>query len=122
LKSLSVSTKLNLGTQFGEEGNWGTGMRKLVAIVALAGLLVLSGAALAQTPAQDQYGDEPPAAGTTTESTQVKPGVFAPPAAEDGSDGLLPFTGAQLILPAALGATMLGLGLFVVYRTRRRGS
>jgi LPXTG-motif cell wall-anchored protein len=104
-------------------------MRKLVAIVALAGLLVLSGAALAQTPAEQQYGNEPPAAGTndpsagtTTESTQVKPGVFAPPAAEDSDDGLLPFTGAQLILPAVLGATMLGLGLFVVYRTRRRGN
>jgi LPXTG-motif cell wall-anchored protein len=94
-------------------------MRKLVAIVAIAGLLVMSGAALAQTPAEAQYGSEPPAAGTNTESTQVKPGVFAPPAAED-SDGLLPFTGAQLILPAVLGATMLGLGLFVVYRTRRR--
>ena len=35
---------------------------------------------------------------------------------------LLPFTGAQLILPAALGAAMLGVGLFVVYRTRRRGN
>jgi LPXTG-motif cell wall-anchored protein len=103
-------------------------MRKVVAFVALVGLLALSGAALAQTPAEQQYGNEPPAAGTedpagtTTESTQVKPGVFAPPAAEDSNDGLLPFTGAQLILPAVLGATMLGLGLFVVYRTRRRGS
>jgi LPXTG-motif cell wall-anchored protein len=104
-------------------------MRKVVAIVALVGLLALSGAALAQTPAEQQYGSEPPAAGTTdpagttTESTQVKPGVFEPPAAEASDDGgLLPFTGAQLILPAVLGATMLGVGLFVVYRTRRRGN
>ena len=98
-------------------------MKKVLAIVALVGLLAMSGAALAQTPAQDQYGSQKPAAGTTTESTQVKPGVFTPPAAQASDDGgLLPFTGAQLILPAALGATMLGLGLFVVYRTRRRGN
>ena len=97
-------------------------MKKAFAIVALVGLLAMSGAALAQTPAEKQYGGEPPAAGTTTESTQVKPGVFTPPAAEPSDDGLLPFTGAQLILPAVIGATMLGLGLFVVYRTRRRGN
>lgn len=97
-------------------------MRKFVGIVALVGLLALSGAALAQTPAQDQYGNESPAAGTRTESTQVKPGVFAPPVAESSNDGLLPFTGAVLIVPAALGAAMLGAGLFVVYRTRRRGN
>jgi LPXTG-motif cell wall-anchored protein len=96
-------------------------MRKVIATVALVGLLVMSGAALAQTPAEAQYGGENPAAGTTTESTQVKPGVFTPPAAEADS-GLLPFTGAQLILPATIGAAMLGVGLFVVYRTRRRGN
>jgi LPXTG-motif cell wall-anchored protein len=97
-------------------------MRKVIAVVALVGLLVMSGAALAQSPAEAQYGEAPPAAGTTTESTQVKPGVFTPPAAEASDDGLLPFTGAQLILPAALGAAMLGVGLFVVFRTRRRGN
>ena len=97
-------------------------MRKVIAIVALVGLLAMSGAALAQTPAQSQYGQQTPAAGTTTESTQVKPGVFTPPAAEASDDGLLPFTGAQLILPAVIGAAMLGVGLFVVYRTRRRGN
>jgi LPXTG-motif cell wall-anchored protein len=97
-------------------------MKKVLAIVALVGLLAMSATALAQTPAEKQYGGEPPAAGTTTESTEVKPGVFTPPAAEASDEGLLPFTGAQLILPAALGATMLGVGLFVVYRTRRRGS
>jgi LPXTG-motif cell wall-anchored protein len=88
----------------------------------LAALLALSGTALAQTPAEAQYGSEPPAAGTSTESTQVEPGVFQPPVAESDDEGLLPFTGAALIVPAALGAAMLGLGLFVVYRTRRRGS
>jgi LPXTG-motif cell wall-anchored protein len=97
-------------------------MRKVIAVVALVALLAMSGAALAQTPAQSQYGQEPPAAGTTTESTQVKPGVFTPPAAEPSDEGLLPFTGAQLILPAAIGAAMLGVGIFVVYRTRRRGN
>jgi hypothetical protein len=95
-------------------------MRKLVTVVVLVGLLAMSGAALAQTPAQDQYGSEAPAAGTQTESTQVKPGVFTPPAAESSDDGLLPFTGAALIVPAVIGAGMLGLGLVVVYRTRRR--
>lgn len=105
-------------------------MKKVIATLALVGLLAMSGAALAQTPAQDQYGSEPPAAGvpdatpeTTTESTQVKPGVFAPPIAQTSDDdGLLPFTGAALIVPAALGAAMLGVGLFVVFRTRRRGT
>jgi hypothetical protein len=111
-------------------------MRKVVAIAMLGGMLAFSGAALAQTPAQDQYGSEAPAAGTETptaetetpaaetktESTQVKPGVFAPPAAESTDDGLLPFTGAALVVPALIGASMLGLGLFVVYRTRRRGN
>jgi len=98
-------------------------MKKVAALLVLVGLLVMTGAALAQTPAQEQYGQEAPAAGTSTESTQVKPGVFQPPAAESTSDdGLLPFTGAALIVPAAIGLGMLGLGLFVVYRTRQRGS
>jgi hypothetical protein len=101
-------------------------MRKLLTVVILVGALALSGAALAQTPAEQQYGSEPPAAGTETgtqtESTQVKPGVFTPPAAESTDDGLLPFTGAALVVPAVIGASMLGLGLFVVYRTRRRGN
>ena len=97
-------------------------MRKVLIVVVLVGLLAMSGAALAQTPAQDQYGTEAPAAGTRTESTQVKPGVFTPPAAESSNEGLLPFTGAALVVPVVIGAGMLGLGLFVVYRTRRRGS
>jgi hypothetical protein len=98
-------------------------MKKVTALLVLVGLLVMTGAALAQTPAQDQYGTEAPAAGTSTESTQVKPGVFTPPAAQSASDdGLLPFTGAALIVPAVIGAGMLGLGLLVVYRTRQRGN
>ena len=105
-------------------------MRKVLIVAVLVGLLAMSGAALAQTPAQDQYGTEAPAAGTQetpaadtrTESTQVKPGVFTPPAAESSNEGLLPFTGAALVVPVVIGAGMLGLGLFVVYRTRRRGS
>jgi len=99
-----------------------TGMKKVAALLVLVGLLVMTGAALAQTPAQEQYGQEAPAAGTSTESTQVKPGVFTPPAAESTDDGLLPFTGAALVVPALIGASMLGLGLVVVYRTRRRGN
>jgi hypothetical protein len=96
-------------------------MRKLLTVVMLVGVLAFTGAALAQTPAEHQYGSEAPAAGTQTESTQVKPGVFTPPAGES-DDGLLPFTGAALVVPALIGASMLGLGLFVVYRTRRRGN
>jgi hypothetical protein len=117
-------------------------MKKVLALVVLVGLLGMSATALAQTPAQDQYGNEPPAAGTdnepneppaagtdnepsvpgtSTESTQVSPGVFTPPGAQTSDDGLLPFTGAALIVPAALGAAMLSVGLFAVYRTRRRG-
>ena len=97
-------------------------MKKVLTVVMLVGALAFSGAALAQTPAQEQYGSEAPAAGTQTESTQVKPGVFTPPSAESTDDGLLPFTGAALAVPALIGASMLGLGLFVVYRTRRRGN
>ena len=97
-------------------------MRQVIALAMLVGMLAFSGAALAQTPAEQQYGSETPAAGTQTESTQVKPGVFTPPAAESTDDGLLPFTGAALVVPALIGASMLGLGLFVVYRTRRRGN
>ena len=97
-------------------------MSRVLAFAMLAALMALPGTALAQTPAEAQYGSEPPAAGTSTESTQVEPGVFQPPVAETTDEGLLPFTGAALIVPAALGAAMLGLGLFVVYRTRRRGS
>jgi hypothetical protein len=96
-------------------------MKKVIALLALVGLLVMTGAALAQTPAQDQYGSEAPAAGTSTESTEVEPGVFQPPAASGTDDGLLPFTGAALIVPGVIGIAMLGLGLFVVYRTRQRG-
>ena len=57
-------------------------MRKVIALAMLVGMLAFSGVALAQTPAEQQYGSETPAAGTQTESTQVKPGVFTPPAAK----------------------------------------
>ncbi len=42
------------------------------------------------------------------------------PGQEDGLRGLLPFTGAALIVPSVLGGLLLAGGLFLVYRTRRR--
>ncbi|MDQ3425955.1 MAG: LPXTG cell wall anchor domain-containing protein, partial [Actinomycetota bacterium] len=50
--------------------------------------------------------------------------IFLPPtvasAGQDDSGGLLPFTGAALIVPSVLGGLLLAGGLFLVYRTRRR--
>ncbi|MDQ3381084.1 MAG: LPXTG cell wall anchor domain-containing protein [Actinomycetota bacterium] len=52
--------------------------------------------------------------------------IFLPPtvasAGQEDSDsgGLLPFTGAALIVPSVLGGLLLAGGLFLVYRTRRR--
>ncbi len=56
---------------------------------------------------------------------QAEPEIFLPPTvASAGQDesggGLLPFTGAALIVPSVLGGLLLAGGLFLVYRTRRR--
>ncbi len=77
------------------------------------------------SPAENQYGgQEPPA--TSTPTPEAEPDVFLPPTVvssgqqEEDSEGLLPFTGAALIVPSVLGGLLLAGGLFLVYRTRRR--
>ncbi len=57
-------------------------------------------------------------------SPEVESEVFLPPtvvsSGQEDSGGLLPFTGAALIVPSVLGGLLLAGGLFLVYRTRRR--
>ena len=109
--------------------NWG---KLTVVTLALAVGLAITGAASAgvvqNSPAEKQYGGEAPAAANPTPDVapQAEPEIFLPPtvasAGQDESDsgGLLPFTGAALIVPSVLGGLLLAGGLFLVYRTRRR--
>ncbi len=114
---------------------WGkssAGRRILVSLLALALVLAVAGPASAgaiqNSPAEKQYGGEqPPAANTPEVEPQAEPEIFLPPTvASAGQDesadsgGLLPFTGAALIVPSVLGGLLLAGGLFLVYRTRRR--
>ena len=114
---------------------WGTssvGRRILVSLLALALVLAVAGPASAgavqNSPAETQYGNEqPPATETPEVDPQAEPEIFLPPTvASAGQDesgdsgGLLPFTGAALIVPSVLGGLLLAGGLFLVYRTRRR--
>ena len=77
------------------------------------------------SPAENQYGSgEPPAASEPTpeaepEIVPASDGCLVR-AGRGGSEGLLPFTGAALIVPSVLGGLLLAGGLFLVYRTRRR--
>jgi hypothetical protein len=108
---------------------WGTrglGRKVLVILLTLVVGLAVAGPASAavvqNTPSENQYGGEQPAA-TSNPSPQVEPEVFLPPTvASAGQDdsSLLPFTGAALIVPSVLGGLLLAGGLFLVYRTRRR--
>ena len=118
--------------------NWG---KLAVVTLALAIGLVIAGPASAgvvqNSPAEEQYGKEPPAAANPTPDVapqatpdvapQAEPEIFLPPTVasagqDDSADsgGLLPFTGAALIVPSVLGGLLLAGGLFLVYRTRRR--
>ena len=123
--------------------NWG---KLAVVTLALAIGLVIAGPASAgvvqNSPAEEQYGKEPPAAANPTPDVapqatpdvapqatpdvapQAEPEIFLPPtvasAGQEDSSGLLPFTGAALIVPSVLGGLLLAGGLFLVYRTRRR--
>ena len=107
--------------------NWG---KLAVVTLALAIGLVIAGPASAgvvqNSPAENQYGGEAPAAANPTPDVapQAEPDVFLPPtvasAGQEDSSGLLPFTGAALIVPSVLGGLLLAGGLFLVYRTRRR--
>jgi len=112
-----------------------------VATLTLAVALVIAGPASAgavqNSPAQNQYGGQPPPATNPAPDVepqtepqvepQAEPEIFLPPTVasagqEDsaGSGGLLPFTGAALIAPSVLGGLLLAGGLLLVYRTRRR--
>ena len=110
--------------------NWG---KLAVVTLALAVGLAIAGPASAgvvqNSPAEKQYGAEPPAAANPNSDVEPKaePEIFLPPTVasagqEDSADssGLLPFTGAALIVPSVLGGLLLAGGLFLVYRTRRR--
>lgn len=110
-------------------GNRALGRKALVVVLALiVGLAVVGPAAagvVQNSPAEKQYGGEQPAA-TSNPSPEVESEVFLPPtvasAGQDDSSGLLPFTGAALIVPSVLGGLLLAGGLLLVYRTRRRES
>jgi len=114
--------------------NSSAGRRIVVTLLALTLVLAVAGPASAgvvqNSPAENQYGGaEPPAATTPTPEVepQAEPEIFLPPTVasagqDESSDsgGLLPFTGAALIVPSVLGGLLLAGGLFLVYRTRRR--
>jgi LPXTG-motif cell wall-anchored protein len=127
-------------------GNRAYGRKALVFVLALVVGLAVVGPASAEvvqnSPGQNQYGGEQPPATTPptpeagspeagtpeAESPEVtpvaKPDVFLPPTVasagqEDTDSGILPFTGAALVLPSVLGGLLLAGGLFLVYRTRR---
>lgn len=107
-------------------GNRALVRKALVVVLALVvGLAVVGPVSAQNSPADVQYGDEKPPA-TTTPAPEVESEVFLPPtvasAGQEDSGGLLPFTGAALIVPSVLGALLLAGGLFLVYRTRRRES
>ncbi len=107
--------------------NWG---KLAIVTLALAVGLAIAGpvsAGIAQkSPAETQYGQEAPAAVNPDVEPQAEPEIFLPPtvasAGQEDSDsaGLLPFTGAALIVPSVLGGLLLAGGLLLVYRTRRR--
>jgi len=108
-------------------GNRVLGRRALVVVLSLVVGLAVAGPASAgvvqNSPADKQYGGEQPTA-TSNPSPEVESEVFLPPtvasAGQEDSSGLLPFTGAALIVPSVLGGLLLAGGLFLVYRTRRR--
>lgn len=109
-------------------GKRALGRKALVVLLALVVGLAVVGPASADvvqnSPAENQYGGENPPA-TSNPTPEAEPDVFLPPTVasagqEDADSGLLPFTGAALILPSVLGGLLLVGGLFLVYRTRRR--
>ena len=103
------------------------GMLVVVVLALVVGLVVAvapAAAGIVQTsPADQQYGAEQPTA-TAPDTSSEQPDVFLPPTVasegQEDSGGLLPFTGAALIVPSLLGGILLVGGLVLVYRTRRR--
>ncbi len=109
-------------------GNRAVGRKALVVVLALVVGLAVVGPASADvvqnSPAETQYGGESPPA-TSNPTPEAESDVFLPPTVasagqEDSDSGLLPFTGAALIVPSVVGGLLLAGGLFLVYRTRRR--
>jgi hypothetical protein len=108
-------------------GNRALGRKALVLALALVVGLAVVGPASAdvvqQSPAENQYGGESPPA-TSNPTPEAEPEIFLPPtvesAGQDDSAGILPFTGAALVVPSVVGGLLLAGGLFLVYRTRRR--
>ena len=110
-------------------GNRALGRKALLVVLALVVGLAVVGPASADvvqnSPAEQQYGGENPPA-TSEPTPEAEPDVFLPPTVvsagqeDEDSEGLLPFTGAALIVPSVLGGLLLAGGLFLVYRTRRR--
>ena len=112
-------------------GKLAVGRKVLVVMLTLAVGLVIAGPASAgvvqNSPAETQYAQEKPAANNPDVEPRAEPEIFLPPTVasagqDDSGDsaGLLPFTGAALIVPSVLGGLLLAGGLFLVYRTRRR--
>lgn len=109
-------------------GNRALGRKALVLALALVVGLAVVGAASAgvvqNSPAEKQYGGETPPA-TSEPAPEAESDVFLPPTVvssgqQEEDSGLLPFTGAALVVPSVLGGLLLAGGLFLVYRTRRR--
>ena len=107
-------------------GKLARGRKVLVFMLTLAIGLTIAGPASAQSsPADEQYNQvQSPAGIKPAVKPQAEPEIFVPPtvasAGQEDSGGLLPFTGAALIVPSVLGGLLLAGGLFLVYRTRRR--
>lgn len=107
-------------------GNRALGRKAVVVMLALVVGLAVVGPASADvvqnSPAEKQYGGENPPA-TSNPTPEAEPEIFLPPtvasAGQAESGGLLPFTGAALVVPSVLGGLLLAGGLFLVYRTRR---
>ncbi len=111
-------------------GKLAGGRKVLLCMLTLAIGLAIAGPASAQSsPAEKQYGQsEPPAVSNQAPDVEskAKGEIFLPPTVasagqeDSASGGLLPFTGAALIVPSVLGGLLLAGGLLLVYRTRRR--
>ena len=95
----------------------------LALVVGLAVVGPASADVVQNSPAETSTAESPPA--TSNPTPEAESDVFLPPTVasagqEDSDSGLLPFTGAALIVPSVVGGLLLAGGLFLVYRTRRR--
>lgn len=78
-------------------------MKRLAMLVAIVGLLLLPGAAFANSSTCQQYSSQSCIPTTLTQTI----------ASTTASRGTLPFTGLDVVLLAAGGGTLLGAGLVV---------